>query len=175
MLNGDLIMEQYDYHGEYINGFWNSIFGQKGVTRTTEGYNYIAMNDDIYVYTGITSVGSDQSNIGFILVNQRTKDAKYYAIPGATETSAMLSAEGVVQHLKYDATFPLLLNIAGEPTYFISLKDNAGLVKQYAMVNVERYQIVATGSTIEQCERTYERMLEEQAGETIDGNGRRQC
>lgn len=155
----DLIIEQYNYHGKYINGFINSIFGQKGVTVTTSGYNYLALNDDIYVYTGVTSTGGDQSNIGFIMANQRTKQTKYYSIPGAAETSAMASAEGVVQHLAYKATFPLLLNIAGQPTYFLALKDNASLVKQYAMVNVEKYQIVATGATVEETERNYTRLL----------------
>ena len=114
------------------------------MTVTTEGYNYIALNDDVYVYTGITSANADQSNLGFLLSNQRTKETKFYDAPGATEYAAMASAQGVVQDLGYEATFPLLLNIAGEPTYFIPLKDAASLVKSYAMVNVARYDIVAT-------------------------------
>lgn len=157
----DLIVEQYDYHGMYIKGFINSIFGQKDVTRTTSGYNYIAFNDDVYMYTGITSAGNDQSNVGFILSNQRTKETKYYVVPGATEQSAMASAEGVVQHLKYTATFPLLLNVGSEPTYFIPLKDNAQLVKMYAMVNVQQYQIVATGASVAECEQQYLKLLAE--------------
>ena len=155
----DLIIEQYDYYGTYKNGFFNSIFGQKDVTITTDGSNYIAINDDVYVYTGITSVGSDESNVGFILSNMRTKETKYYAIPGAEEYSAMSSAEGVVQHLSYKATFPLLLNISSEPTYFMALKDSADLVKMYAMVNVQQYQIVATGSTVAECEQKYVELL----------------
>jgi len=159
LYSAELIIEQYDYHGAYINGFINSIFGQKDVTITTDGYNYIAQNDDVYMYTGITSVGGDQSNIGFILTNQRTKDTTFYSIAGADEYSAMDSAEGVVQHLGYDATFPLLLNIHGEPTYFMSLKDAAGLVKMYAMVNVRQYQVVATGSTVAETSSAYARLL----------------
>lgn len=155
----DLIVEQYDYYGAYINGFWNYIFGQKGVTQTTSGYNYIAMNDDVYMYTGVTSTGNDQSNVGFLLSNQRTKETKYYSCAGATETSAMASAQGIVQHLKYSATFPLLLNVSGEPTYFVALKDNAQLVKMYAMVNVRQYQLVATGTTVAECEREYTKLL----------------
>ena len=157
----DLIIEQYDYHGTYVNGFFNSIFGQSGVTVTTDGYNYLAIDDDVYLYTGITSVGGDKSNIGFILVNQRTKEAKYYPCAGAQEQSAMSSAEGVVQHLAYKATFPLLLNISDQPTYFMALKDSAQLVKMYAMVNVQQYQIVATGTTVEECERAYIQQLAE--------------
>ncbi|NLL46795.1 MAG: CvpA family protein [Clostridiales bacterium] len=151
----DLLIEQYDYYGRYINGFINSLLGQKGVTQTTDGYNYIAMNDDVYMYTGITSAGADQSNIGFILVNQRTKQATYYSIAGAEEYSAMSSAQGVVQDLGYRSTFPLLLNISSQPTYFMALKDGAGLVKAYAMVNVQQYQIVATGPTVASCEKNY--------------------
>lgn len=155
----DLIMEQYDYRGMYSSGFINSILGQQGVTVTTTGYNYLAIDDDVYMYTGITSVGSDQSNIGFILTNQRTKETKYYAGAGATEYSAMDSAEGQVQNLKYSATFPLLLNISDQPTYFMALKDDAELVKMYAMVNVQQYQIVAVGSTVAECETNYVKML----------------
>ena len=154
-----LIMQQYDYHGTYVNGFLNSLFGQQGVTVTTSGYNYIAMGDDVYMYTGVTSVGRDQSNIGFLLSNQRTKQTTYYAAPGAIEQSARDSAEGVVQHLKYTTTFPLLLNVSGEPTYFMSLKDASDLVKQYAMVNVGQYQIVATGMTVTECKDNYLRLL----------------
>lgn len=157
--SAELIIAQYDYYGRYSSGLINSIFGQKGVTVTTDGYNYIAQNDDVYVYTGITSVTGDQSNIGFILINQRTKEARYYPCAGAEEFSAMNSAEGVVQQMAYTATFPLLLNIADHPTYFVALKDNAELVKMYAMVNVQMYNIVATGTTVAECELEYIRLL----------------
>ena len=154
-----LILQQYDYHGTYVNGFLNSIFGQRDVTVTTDGYNYLAVGDDVYMYTGITSVVSDESNIGFILSNQRTKETHFYSCAGAEEFSAMDSAEGQVQQMHYDATFPLLLNISDHPTYFMALKDAAGLVKMYAMVNVSQYQIVATGSTVADCESNYRQML----------------
>ena len=157
--SSDIIMEQYDYYGMYHNGFLNSIFGQRDVTLTTDGWNYIAINDDVYMYTGITSVTSDQSNIGFILSNQRTKETHFYSIAGATETSAMESAQSQVQQMRYNATFPLLLNIADQPTYFMALKGDDGLVKMYAMVNVEQYQIVETGQTVAACESNYRQAL----------------
>ena len=159
--SADLIMQQYNYYGTYINGFFNSLIGQRDVTVTTTGYNYIAMKDDVYMYTGITSVSSDQSNIGFLLSNQRTKQTTFYSAPGAVEESAKESAQGVVQDLGYTATFPLLLNIAGEPTYFMSLKDSSDLVKMYAMVNVGQYNLVATGNTVAQCESSYIALLTE--------------
>lgn len=155
----ELLVELYNYHGTLINGFINSVMGQKGCLKTTEGYNYLAIDDDVWVYTGVTSVSGDRSNVGFVLMNQRTKETKYYEIPGAEEYSAMESAEGQVQNLGYKATFPLLLNIADEPTYFIALKDNAGLVKKYAMLNIQKYQNVAIGDTVKQCEKTYLKMI----------------
>ena len=153
--SSDMIMEQLIFNGKYRSGFFNSIFGQKGVLQPTDGYNYLAINDDVYLYTGITSVTSDESNVGFVLTNLRTKETKYYAIPGAEEYSAMESAEGQVQHLKYIATFPLMLNISDRPTYFMSLKDGAGLVKMYAFVDVSQYQIVGTGSSVEEARADY--------------------
>ena len=155
----DIIMQQYDYYGMYHNGFINSIFGQRDVTVTTEGWNYIAIGDDVYMYTGVTSVTSDQSNIGFILSNQRTKETKFYPCAGATEYSAMASAESQVQQMRYVATFPLLLNIADQPTYFMALKGADGLVKMFAMVNVQQYDIVSTGSTVAECEINYRQTL----------------
>ncbi len=157
--SADLIIRQYDYYGLYHNGFFNSILGQRDVTQTTQGYNYLAIGDDVWVYTGVTSVGGDESNIGFLLSNQRTKETHYYAVAGAEEFSAMGSAEGQVQQMRYAATFPLLLNIADQPTYFMALKDASQLVKMYAMVNVSQYQIVATGSSVMDCEANYRSML----------------
>ncbi len=157
--SSDLLIQLYDYYGTLKHGFLNSVLGQKDCLKTTEGYNYLAIDDDVWVYTGVTSVSGDQSNVGFVLMNQRTMETKFYPVEGATEASAMSSAEGQVQNLKYKATFPLLLNLSGEPTYFIALKDDAGLVKKYAMVNVQKYQLVAIGDTVSQCEEKYNELL----------------
>lgn len=140
--SAELILSQVNDWGLYNGGFLNSIFGQKNVVATTMGYNYMVQDDDVYLYTGITSVASDESNLGFILTNMRTKETNYYLIPGAEEYSAMASAEGQVQQMKYISTFPLLINLNGKATYLISLKDNAGLVKMYAFVDVQNYQKV---------------------------------
>ena len=155
----DLLVELFDYYGTLKHGFINSVLSQKDCLETTDGYNYLALDDDVWMYTGVTSVNGDQSNVGFMLSNQRTMETKYYKVEGATEASAMSSAEGQVQNLKYVATFPLLLNISDEPTYFIALKDDAGLVKKYAMVNVQKYQIVAIGDSVSQCEENYLELL----------------
>ena len=153
--DSNMILEQLVYNGKYRSGFFNSIFGQRGVLQPTDGYNYLAMDDDVFLYTGMTSVTSDESNVGFVLTNLRTKATKFYTIPGAEEYSAMSSAEGQVQHLKYSATFPLLLNVSDRPTYFMSLKDGAGLVKMYAFVDVNQYQIVGTGNSVESARADY--------------------
>lgn len=157
--SAELLMQLYDYYGVLVHGFFNSVLGQRDCLTTTTGYNYIALDDDVWVYTGLTSVNGDQSNVGFVLMNQRTMEARYYKIEGATETSAMSSAEGQVQNLGYRSTFPLLLNIAGEPTYFVALKDGAGLVKKYAMINIQKYQWVAIGDTVGECEKNYSELL----------------
>lgn len=164
----DLVIQQYNWYGVYRNGFINSIIGQKGVVRTTEGYNYIPKDNDIYSYTGVTSVVSDESNIGFIFTDLRTRETEYYEIAGAEEYSAMESAEGVVQHLNYNATFPLLLSIEGQLTYTVALKDDAGLVKMYGMVNMNQYQIVATGKTIQECQANYRQLLIEEGQQVTE-------
>ena len=157
--SAELLMRLYDYSGIYVNGFLNSVLSQRGCLQSTNGYNYLAMDDDVWVYTGVTSLNADQSNVGFVLMNQRTMATKYYEVEGAIEDSAMNSAEGQVQNLGYRAAFPLLLNVADEPTYFLALKDQAGLVKKYAMVNVQKYQLVAIGDTIKACEENYRALL----------------
>lgn len=159
VFQAELLMELYDYNGTLKHGFFNSVLGQKDCLETTSGYNYIALEDDVWVYSGVTSVSGDQSNVGFVLMNQRTMETRFYKIEGATEKSAMSSAQGQVQNLGYQATFPLLLNISGEPTYFMALKDDAGLVKMYAMVNIQKYQWVATGDSIKECEKAYSQLL----------------
>lgn len=145
----ELILEQVNDWGKYKKGYINSVFGQKDVVVTTEGYNYTVMNDDVYLYTGITSVASDESNVGFILTNLRTKKTVFYSVAGAEEYSAMASAEGQVQQMEYRATFPLLINLNNKPTYLLSLKDRAGLVKMYAFVDVVDYQKVVVSDAKE--------------------------
>ncbi len=143
-----LAWTQIDNWGYYIHGFWNTIFGQKDMIQTTTGYNYVSINGDTYVFSGLTSVGADKSIVGFALINLHNKKADFYRIGGADETSAMSSAQGQVQHLGYVATFPVLLNVEGQATYFISLKDQEGLVKMYAFVAVTDYSMVGVGDTV---------------------------
>ena len=166
--SAELLIELFDYYGTLKHGFINSVLSQKDCLVTTDGYNYLALNDDVWVYTGVTSVSGDESNVGFVLMNSRTMETKFYTVEGATEFSAMESAEGQVQNLAYVATFPLLLNISDEPTYFIALKDDAGLVKKYAMVNVQKYQVVGIGDTVSECEEEYQELLLKEGIQVIE-------
>lgn len=158
--DSDLIVEQYNYYGKYVDGFWNSILNQEGVVTTTQGYNYIAKDNDVWMYTGVTSVTSDNSITGFVLVNQRTKEAQYYPVTGGTEAAAQGAAQGRVEDLGYTATFPLIVNIDGNPTYFMSLKDKNKIVQQYALINVNQFnKIGATSSDLSTCLESYRKSL----------------
>lgn len=164
--DGDLVERKYNWYGMLSDGFWNSIIGQKDCKKATEDYGYKVMDNDVWIYTGITSVIDDSSNIGFIMVNARTGKAKYFNVAGAEEFSAMKAAEGQVQNLGYTSAFPSLINIDGRPTYFMVLKDKGNLVKQYALVDVKKYSIVATGTTQKDTLATYRKLLKENGIET---------
>ena len=153
--DGDLACQKYDWYGTLAGGFWNSVIGNRDCKMTTEGYGYVVRGDDVWYYTGVTSVTSDESNIGFILTNARTGEYKYYPIIGAEEYSAMGAAQGEVQEKGYVASFPSLINVEGEATYIMVLKDENGLVKLYALVNVENYSIVATGDSQTSAKQAY--------------------
>lgn len=159
--DGDLIETKYNWHGMLADGFINSIIGQKDCKKTTADYGYKVIDNDVWIYTGVTSVIDDSSNIGFVMVNARTGKASYFNVAGAEEFSAMEAAEGQVQNLGYDAAFPSLINIDGRPTYFMVLKDKGNLVKQYALVDVKKYSIVATGLTQKDTLVTYRKLLRE--------------
>lgn len=157
--DGDLLEQKFNWYGELSEGFFNSIIGQKGCIRATDDYGYKTIGDDVWIYTGVTSVNGDASNVGFIMVNQRTSEARYYTISGAEEYSAMSSAEGAVQEKNYRASFPSLINVMGVPTYIMVLTDNGGLVKMYAMVNVEQYNMVVTAESQEELFSKYKKLL----------------
>lgn len=142
------VIQRVDDHYTYQNGYWNTVFSQSGVKQTTDSYNYITIGSDIYLYTGITSATADSSNLGFILVNMRTRQITNYKLASATETSAMKSAEGEVQEKGYSATAPTLVKLNGKAYYLISLKDGASLVKSYALVDAEDYQQVTVNNDI---------------------------
>lgn len=157
--DGYLAEEKYNWHGLLSGGFWNSVIGNKGCKQTTDDFGYLMYDDDVWYYTGVTSVTGDASNIGFIVSNARTGEYKYYSVVGAEEYSAMSAAEGEVQHMNYKASFPALINVSGEATYIMVLKDANGYVKQYGLVNVSRVGLVAIGDTQTQAMNEYKKLL----------------
>lgn len=166
--DGELAMEKYNWYGTLSGGFWNSVIGNKNCKETTDDYGYIVLGDDVWYFTGVTSVTSDESNIGFIITNARTGEYKFYPVVGAEEYSAMGAAEGEVQEKGYVASFPSLINVGGQATYIMVLKDTGGLVKLYALVNVENYGIVATGETQTEAIAAYKKLLR---SNQVDLNG----
>ena len=169
---GDLICTQYNDYAQLQHGFINSMFAQKDCRQVTtmnddednvfSDYGYVAKDGDIWIYTGVTSVNGDSSNIGFILANERTSETRFISSAGADEFSAMKSAEGEVQEKRYSASFPSLVNVDGTPTYIMVLKDANNLVKMYAMVNVEQYNLVATANTQEECIKKYKEIIHDE-------------
>lgn len=170
--DGHLATKKYNWQGMLSGGYWNSVIGNVGCKKTTDDFGYIVRGDDVWYFTGVTSVAADESNIGFILSNARTGEYKFYPVVGAEEYSAMNAAEGEVQEKGYIASFPSLINVAGEATYIMVLKDSGGLVKLYALVNVEQYSIVATGETQAAVMASYKKLLRENGvsgSETVMG------
>ena len=156
---GYLASEKYNWQGTLSGGFFNSIIGNVGCKQTTDDFGYIVRDDDVWYFTGVTSVTADESNIGFILSNARTGAYKFYSVIGAEEYSAMGSAQGKVQEKGYTASFPSLINVSGEATYIMVLKDENGIVRLYALVNVENFSIVATGETQREAMTAYRNQL----------------
>lgn len=172
--SGNLLTQKYNWYGMLSDGYFNSVFEQKGCKRATDDFGYKIIKDDVWVYTGVTSVNGDKSNIGFIMMNQRTSEARFYRVSGAEEHSAMAAAEGEVQEKGYRASFPSLVNVAGIPTYVMVLKDSGGLVKLYAMVNVEQYNIVATATTQSKVFENYTKLLQAQGNTEIQESDQKQ-
>ena len=164
VLTEELIIEQLNYWGVYVNGFFNSVFAKSEVLEVSTGVNYVYSNGNMYLQTGMTSVGGDESIVGVMMVDMRTKKAYFYRIGGATEYAAAQSAIGKDQEKRYTATDPIMINMSGTPTYFVMLKDDEGLVKRYAYVNVKDYRLVSTGETIGDAIIEYKRLI----GEDLD-------
>lgn len=148
------IEEQLNDWGEYVQGYWN--FSNENKLQITEGLTLVYGNDNrSYWYTGLTSVGKDESAVGFVLVDTRTKEATFYKQGGATEYAAQSSAQGKVQEKGYQASLPIPYNINNIPTYVMTLKDKGGLVKMFAMVAISDYTIVGVGNTMREALTSY--------------------
>ena len=158
--DGYLACDKYNWYGTLSGGFLNSIIGNVGCKMATDDFGYVVLDDDVWYFTGVTSaVSNDKSNIGFILSNARTGEYKFYPVIGAEEHSAMAAAEGEVQEKGYVASFPSLVNVSGQASYIMVLKNAAGIVELYALVNVENYSMVATGTNQTEAMSAYKKLL----------------
>jgi hypothetical protein len=163
-------MTQIQNRGNYIHGLFN--FSNKDKFQASEGSAIVYNNGRCYLYTGLTSVGADESTIGFMMIDMVTKTPYLYQISGATEYAAQLSAEGKVQHLNYYASFPLITNVDGKAAYFMTLKDAARLIKQYAFVSVTDYTSVGNGENINDAISNFRSVLKySNSGSAIDTGG----
>lgn len=172
----DLVIKEIDDNGSLKRGYLNSVLSQKNVTYTSDGYNYLEKDGDIWIYSGITSANTDSSNLGFVLTNLRTHKTLKFACSGANEKAAMESAEGEVKNYGYKATFPLLVNVSGNPVYLLSLKDNGGLVKQYAMVDAKDYQrvVVYSADTYRNLSKLQKSYIKTLSGEEITSSSKKE-
>ncbi len=157
--DSDVVVNKLNDHGMYNDGFMNSLFGQKGVTQTTHGSRHVMLNGQLYLFTGITSLGADEAISQIVLVNKRNLETIFYDISGATEYVAMQSAEGKLQNYGYDATFPIPIVINGIPSYFIPLKDTSGLIKHYAFVRISNHTVVGAANSVEEALLNYQSLL----------------
>lgn len=164
----EFIMQQINNNGRYIKGIFN--FSQSNMYRTSPGYSIIYNNGKCYLFTGITSVSNDDGAIAFYLVDMKDKTTYKYMMSGATENAAAASAEGKVQHLGYKASNPIILNIEGVPTYFMTLRDKEDLIKQYALVNIEDYTTVGNGETKEEALVSYKKHIRNLISENTEVN-----
>ena len=165
VIDGDTISKYYNWYGELRNGFWNSVTAQNGCYKTTDDFGYKIIDNDVYIYTGVTSCNNSASATGFILANSRTGEMKFFSINGAEEHSAMSAAEGEVSDYGWIASFPSVINVNGEPVYLMVLKDSNNIVKRYAMVNYKSYNVVAIDTTQKKCLARYNALLN---GEDVD-------
>lgn len=165
----NFVEQQLNDWGNFVKGFWN--FSNQNKLQITEGVTLVYGEDNkAYWYTGLTSVGSDEATVGFVLVDTRTKKAIWYKQSGATEYAAQNSAMGKVQEKRYTASLPIPYNINNIPTYVMTLKDNGGLVKMFAMVAIEDYTIVGVGNTMVETLMAYKNSYN-MAGNKINPKG----
>jgi hypothetical protein len=168
----EYIAAQLNNQGQYVHGIFN--FSNKDKYQTSDNHAIIYNAGRCYYFTVLTSVGSDESSIGFMLVDMVTKKPYLYQISGATESAAQQSAQGKVQNLRYNASYPLITNVNGVASYFMTLKDDAGLVKQYAFVSVKDITTVGTGDTVQNALDNYNSYLNNRSGSSsIDTSGKK--
>jgi len=165
----NFVENQLNDWGNFVKGYWN--FSNENKLQITQGVTLVYGEDNrSYWYTGLTSVGADEATVGFVLVDTRTKKTVWYKQSGATEAAAQKSARGKVQEKRFYASQPVPYNINNIPTYVMTLKDDGGLVKMFAMVAIEDYTIVGVGNTLTETLMAYKNAFN-MAGNKINPKG----
>jgi len=157
-----IVTQQLNSWGRYVKGFWNAVLAKEDVVETTEGMSLVYGADGgSFWYSGMQSAGADSGTNSFVLVNTRTKEARRYMISGANELTAKASAENApgVREAGYRGTWPIVYNVSGEATNFLTLKGGDGLVKMFAFVNVRNVEIVGVGRDMATAVRDYQNAL----------------
>ena len=155
----DMLLRQASDYYSLKGGYWNSVFQQKGVMSvdSSEGdYNYVSIDDEIYIFTGIRPIKLDStSTTGLLFMNKRTGEAMELNLAGVSLTTAQNTVVGTIQEKAYNPTTPSLQNIGGYPTYVMSLKDNSGVVRGLGYVNYQDYTKSAVGDNQAVAEKAY--------------------
>lgn len=149
-----IVYAQVNDWGNYVNGWFNP--SNKDQLMVSDYIDLVYGEDGhCYFYLGITSVGKDNGIVGFMLVNSRTKETTLYYVAGANEEVAAKSAEDVMPEKKYHSTNPLPFSVNGVPTYVMTLTDQNGIPRAYAMVNIQHYQVLAVADTLKNTYQLY--------------------
>ncbi len=160
-----LVEGQLANWGQYSSGWWNTSWfgGKTGMLQSDAGNSLVYADGECFVFDSLTSFGgSDESTVGFVLINLRTKEVRRFDLAGATEWAAVISALGDerVKAQNYSAAFPLPTVIEGQPTYFMPLVDpSSHTVKSYAFVSIAKHQIVGIGDSPRAAEMDYRTKL----------------
>lgn len=165
-----VIEEQANNALTYKNGFWNTLFTKKEVFQLSDGYNYFIKDGNTWYVSCITSPNNnDQTSVGFIIVNLKTKESVRYSNPGITEMRAREIAQGDerVKAQNLDSTWPILITYHNVPTYFVVLKNEV-LSQKIVLINVEDGTLVAMGDTLDVAKQEYENLL---AGKGVISSG----
>ena len=142
-----LLLTQLNYWGALQDGWLNSIFTQRGVLQSSNGKRTIMNEGELYYFTGLTSAGSDESTIGFVYMNTRTKETKLYKFPGATEQAAMNKVLTLLPQNNISTSFPIPINVNGVPTYFIAIKGEDGRILRYVFMSVQELEVYGIEET----------------------------
>lgn len=170
---------QNSYFGNYIHGYWNSLFGKKDVKLPSDEGTEANVspifneNGEMYYFTDFTSPkeGVD-SMLGYSLTNARTGESTYYT--GNLEESYM-DSQGALDIIEkkfiekeWEGEMPILYNFYGEASWLAPVLDSNGFLQNYFIVSAANPEISAYGTTPNEALKQYKTALS-RGGGTVDG------